>query len=222
MTGCGCSQCGGARRNWLSVTGARQSDAGPIAAPVPFMEGIADPESLSELPSQYVGRSCASVFVEGRPASSPCALFCGPEDFTKWRAAARELVNLLQGPLAGSVTMLGQSMRVVELSAHVEELHGSTDTEAMAAIVQELACIDEDARGIPSVTPPPPPPPSIGTSPPVTPPGGSWTWPTWPTIPSLIPDWVWWAGGGLLLFMLMQGGSGQPTAIYIGGRKRDE
>lgn len=222
MTGCGCSNCGGARRDWLSVTGAWQGAAGPIAAPVPFMEGIGDPEAIGELPSQYVGRACASVYVDGRPASDPCSIMCGPFDHAKWKAAAREMVAQLQGPLAGSVTKLGLSGRVVELAEVVDELHGHSSTEEIASSLQELACIGEDARGVPSIDPPPPPPPSIGTSPPITMP--SWEWPKMPTVASLVPEWVWWVGGGLLVYMVIGGGSSssQPNIFIGGGRHRDD
>lgn len=46
--GCGCNSCGGAKRpDWLPATGGEQRYAGQVAAPVPFMAGDDDPESLT-------------------------------------------------------------------------------------------------------------------------------------------------------------------------------
>jgi hypothetical protein len=183
------------------------------------MEGIfSDPEPLGELPAAYSGRSCAVDFtVGGYSPENPCGAFCTPENNTAWRDAARDYVARLQtGPLAHAVAKLKLGPRVATLANYVEGITAGItgpDTAELAAIVQELRCIEVDALAAGRVTPPPPPP-SIGPPAEPTDPDSGWTMPSfpsfptlpsWPTLPSFgIPDWAYWAAGGLLAYLVLR------------------
>lgn len=167
-----------------------------------------DPEALGELPEVYAGRACATGFtVDGHSPESPCGLVCTPGSIAErgaWVDAARELVDELQTSLAQGVTTLGLGTRVQVLSNTVEGLHGRASIEDIAAAVQELRCIREDARAVP-VTPVPPP-----TVDPTDDKGGGWTWPTLPTLPTFtwpsfaIPECVWWGAVGILAGLILK------------------
>jgi hypothetical protein len=166
-----------------------------------------DPEPLSALPSDYVGRSCTTGFtVDGHSPEQPCGIVCSPGSLLErgaWVDAARELVHELQvGELGGRVGMLGKSVRVQQL---FELVDGSPTLDDAVTAMQELRCIREDALALaPPPGPTPTPTPEPGG-------GGGFEWPTlptlpsftWPTLPSLIPDWLWWAAGGALLLLLL-------------------
>lgn len=168
-----------------------------------------DPEPLAALPEAYAGRACATGFtVDGHSPESPCGVVCSPGALAErgpWVDAARELVEELQSTLAQGVTNLGLGTRVQVLSNVVEDVHTRASIEDVAAAVQELRCIREDANA--SLVAPPPPPPSV--EPPEPGGGGGFTWPTLPSLPSFtwpsfgIPEWVWWAAGGVLVVLLV-------------------